>query len=192
MELKQERQLVERARGGDQEAYRELVEASQRQVYGLALRHTNRHEDADEIAQETFIRAYKGLRNFRGSSRFRTWLFRIAINCCFSFRRRAGRWSDTEEIDEGGVQLPDRSNPSPFRQVMGRETRRMVDKALEGLSKQQRTVFIMKYLQHHTIADISETIGCAPGTVKKQLFRAVNKMRDSLAPLLGYEGHGNE
>jgi RNA polymerase sigma-70 factor (ECF subfamily) len=189
MDLEQERQLVERARGGDQDAYRQLVEQNQRQVYGLALRHTNRHEDADEIAQEAFIRAYRGLRRFRGECSFRTWLFRIAVNCCFSHKRKAVREPATEDIANKADRIPDDSNPSPLSRAMGYQTRALVDRALDSLSRQQRSVFVMKYLQHFSIAEISETLGCAPGTVKKQLFRAVGRMREQLAPLLGTGGH---
>lgn len=188
MELEKERKLVERAQNGDQEAYRRLVEDNQRKVYGFALRYTNRHEDADEIAQETFIRAHRGLNTFRGRSSFRTWLYRIAVNCCHNHKRKEKRTAADEEIEEIGASLTDRKNPSPLRRAMDTQTRSMIDEALDKLSKQQRAVFVMKYLQHHSVAEISEALGCAQGTVKKQLFRAVGRMRENLAPLLGIEG----
>lgn len=187
MHLERETELVELAKKGDQDAYRQLVEHNQRNVYGLALRYTGKHDDADEIAQETFIRAYRGLPRFQGGSRFRTWLFRIAVNCCLSHKRKAARHDAVLGFDENERDFADEKNPSPLRSAVGWEVREKVGEALEGLSKKQKAVFVMKYLQHQTIAEISETLGCAPGTVKKQLFRAVGRMRQRLAPLLGIE-----
>ncbi len=185
-----ERQLVGRARSGDDEAFRELVEANHRRVYALALRYTRRHEEADEIAQETFIRAHRALGRFRGQAGFGTWLYRIAVNCCLSRRRRTARRPRTESLDGEGVRPPEDENPSPERKAIGSQTRRLVDRALDGLSRQQRMIFVMRFLKQHTLAEIAEALGCAEGTVKKQLFRATASVRRTLAPLLGREVAG--
>ena len=183
-----ERQLVGRARSGDDEAFRELVEANHRRVYALALRYTRRHEEADEIAQETFIRAHRALGRFRGQAGFGTWLYRIAVNCCLSRRRSAARQPRTESLDDGAsIRPPESGDPSPEREAIGSQTRRLVDRALDGLSRQQRMIFVMRFLRQHKLAEIAEALGCAEGTVKKQLFRATARVRRSLAPLLGRE-----
>ena len=189
MELDQERELVRKAQQGDDDAYRQLVEDSQRRVYSLALRYTRRHEDADEIAQETFLRAHRALGRFRGDAGFGTWVYRIAVNCCLSHRRKHGRTAEANAVEDVGEELQDRHNPSPLRQAISSQTRKLVDQALDELSPQQRLVFVMKFIQQRTITEIADKIGCAEGTVKKQLFRAVGRMRDSLAPLLGREGN---
>ncbi len=188
MDRERERDLVLRACKGDEDAFRLLVEDNMRRVYTLALRYRNSHEDADEIAQETFIRAHKALDRFRAESRFCTWVYRIAVNCCLSHRRKAGRLAGAERIDNADSRLPDNRNPSPLRRAISSQTRQKIDAALGNLSPRQRMVFVMKYLQQQTIAEIADHLGCAEGTVKKQLFRAVNRMRQLLAPLLDLKG----
>jgi RNA polymerase sigma-70 factor, ECF subfamily len=187
MEAQRERELIEMARNGDENAFRQLVEANMRKVYGLALRYLRRHEDADEAAQETFIRAYRSLDSFKGNARFSTWVYRIAVNYCLSHRRKAGRRAEHMAGVEVDERMPDVETPSQERMAMSVQTRDMVRGSLEQLSPQQRAVFVMKYLQHKTIADIADILECAEGTVKKQLFRAVNKVRDHLGPMLGRE-----
>lgn len=187
MDRGKEIELVELARNGHEDAFRQLVEANMRRVYGLALRFTSKHEDADEVAQETFIRAYRSLNRFQGNSRFGTWLYRIAVNCCLSLRRKMGRKDEMETEDEFVDVRPDNKSPSQERLAIDSQTRGMVTKALDTLSKQQRAIFVMKHLQHKTIAEIAEILDCAQGTVKQQLFRAVRKVRDYLAPIMREE-----
>jgi RNA polymerase sigma-70 factor (ECF subfamily) len=189
MDQGRERELVQRARNGDEEAFRLLVEDNQRRIYSLALRYTRRHEDADEVAQETFLRAHRSLKRFRGEAGFSTWVYRIAVNCCLSHKRKQGRIEETGRDDERiNGEFKDEKNPSPLRHAMASQTRGLINSAMDSLSPQQRMVFVMKFLQQRTIAEIADKIGCAEGTVKKQLFRAVGRMRDRLAPLLGTEG----
>lgn len=185
MESRREKRLIDLARNGVDDAYRELVEANMRHVYGLALRYTGRHEDADDVAQETFIRAYRSLGRFKGDSRFGTWVHRIAVNCCLTLRRKRGRVAAAELPEEAAKQGASGSGPSQERAVLGTQTRAFVRRALDELSEQQRAVFVMKHMQHKKITEIADILGCAEGTVKQQLFRAVRKVRDYLAPLLG-------
>lgn len=187
MDKRHERELVERARAGNEESFRNLVEAHMQRVYGLALRFTHRHEDADEIAQETFIKAYKALKSFRGKSSFGTWVYRIAVNNCLSHHRRVIRLQHPGTDEELDTQLPDTDSPSQERLAMGNQTRKLIGEALDDLSKQQRIIFVMKHLQQKTIAEIAEIMGCAQGTVKQQLFRAIRRMREKLSPALGIE-----
>ncbi len=189
MDPGKEQELVTRARKGDEEAFRLLVEDNQHRIYSLALRYTRRHEDADEVAQETFLRAHRSLKRFRGDAGFSTWVYRIAVNCCLSHRRKRSRMNEvgTDE-NEKQWEVPDVKNPSPLRHAMSSQTRGLINRAMDDLSPQQKMVFVMKFLQQRTIAEIAGRIGCAEGTVKKQLFRAVGRMRESLAPLLGTEG----
>lgn len=189
MDPGKERELVERARTGDEEAFRELVESSHRQVYALALRYTNHHADADEIAQEAFLRAYRGLGRFRGDASFGTWIFRITVNCCYSHSRQRREPAEANLAEGADSNIADEQNPSPFRKALSTQTRREIKAALGRLSPKQRLVFVMKFLQHKSLAEIAEESGCAVGTVKKQLFRAVGRMREALAPLLEVKGY---
>lgn len=187
MEPARERDLVDRARQGEEDAYRQLVEMHMRRIYSLAVRFTGRHEEADEVAQETFIRAFRSLGRFQGTASFGTWIYRIAINCCLSHRRRDKRSAiggAGVELDE---QMADERSPSQEQLAMEGQTRGLVARALDRLSGQQRAIFVMKHLQQKTIAEIADLLGCAEGTVKQQLFRAVHKVREHLAPVLGRE-----
>lgn len=179
--------MIELAQNGVDDAYRELVEAHMRKVYGLALRYTGKHEDADEVAQETFIRAYRSLDRFKGDARFGTWVYRIAVNCCLTLRRKRGRVQEKELPEEAAPLHAGSSGPTQERAAMGTQTRAFVRQALDVLSEQQRAVFVMKHMQHKKITEIADILGCAEGTVKQQLFRAVRKVRGYLAPLLGKE-----
>jgi RNA polymerase sigma-70 factor (ECF subfamily) len=187
MEIRRERELVEMARNGNEDAFRQLVEANMRRVYGLALRFTRKHEDADEVAQETFIRAFRSLDRFKGKSTFGTWVYRIAVNCSLSHKRKLIRTAGADAEDQIDDNMPDRSNPSQEKLAEGRQTRELINGALDGLSKQQRAIFVMKHLQQKKISEIADVLECAEGTVKQQLFRAVRKVREQLAPLIGRE-----
>ena len=184
MDSSKEKELIEMARNGREEAFRQLVEANMRRVYSVALKFTYRHADADDIAQETFIKAYQALKKFQGNSSFGTWVYRIAINCCLNRKRSKARKIEESHSDELNEMIPDDRTPSMERAVFGGQVRGKVEKALGKLSKQQRAIFIMKHLQHQKISEIAEHLGCAEGTVKQQLFRAVRRMRDELKPLI--------
>jgi RNA polymerase sigma-70 factor (ECF subfamily) len=187
MEIRRERELVEMARNGNEDAFRQLVEANMRRVYGLALRFTRKHEDADEVAQETFIRAFRSLDRFKGNSTFGTWVYRIAMNCSLSHKRKLVRTAGADAENQIDENMPDRSVPSQEKIAEGKQTKEMINNALDGLSKQQRAIFVMKHLQHKKITEIADVLECAEGTVKQQLFRAVRKVREQLAPLIGRE-----
>lgn len=182
MNGKRERDLVMRAQTGDEGAYRELVESNMRRVYSLALKYTGRHQDADDMAQETFIRAYKALPKFQGDSSFGTWVYRIAVNCCISLKRKQSRWGESIE-EEQMTNVEDQTATDAEQVTMARQTREQVASAMNALSPKQRAVFVMKYMQQKKIREIADALDCAEGTVKQQLFRAVKKMREELAPL---------
>jgi len=171
------------AQAGNDTAFRELVESNMRRVYSLALKYTGSHQDADDASQEAFIRAYKSLPKFKGNARFSTWIYRIAVNCCISLKRKQSRWGDCLD-EEFAHHIEDDDAFNQEQQTMSKQTRAMVGAAIETLSPQQRAVFVMKYLQQKKIREIADVLECAEGTVKQQLYRAVRKMRDELKPLV--------
>lgn len=183
MNRKRERELVMKAQAGNEFAYQQLVEANMRRVYSLALKYTGNHQDADDMAQEAFIKAYKALPRFQGDAAFGTWIYRIAINCCISLKRKKSRWGESLD-EEYAVHIEDPDSMDTERQTMARQTREKVSEAIENLSPQQRAIFVMKYLQQKKIREIADVLDCAEGTVKQQLYRAVRKMRDQLNPLM--------
>lgn len=184
MDSSKEWELIEMARNGTEDAFRQLVEANMKRVYAVALKFTYKHEDADDVAQETFIKAYQALKKFNGNSSFGTWVYRIAINCCLNRKRSIARKMEEQHTEELTEFHCDQKSPTMEQRVFGGQIRGRVEAALTKLSKQQRAIFIMKHLQHHKISEIAEHLQCAEGTVKQQLFRAVRRMRDELKPLI--------
>jgi RNA polymerase sigma-70 factor (ECF subfamily) len=183
MNRERERELVMKARDGDEYAYQQLVETHVRRVYSLALKYTGRHQDADDVAQDAFIRAYKSLDSFKGDSAFGTWVYRIAVNCCLTLKRKQSKWGESLD-EEFASHIEDKSALDNERITQSRQTKELVSEAMQKLSPQQRAIFVMKYLQQKTIREIASVLDCAEGTVKQQLFRAVRKMRNQLSPLM--------
>lgn len=187
-------ELVDRARKGDRWAAGKLFERHHQQIYNLAFwMCSGSVEDAKDITQEAFLRAFKNLRGFRGDSSFYTWLCRIAINICLDNRRKTGRWrnlisffserslSSREDQDsETGEGLGHSNDPSPLENLENKEFKDAMKKEFMALPEKQRLVFYLKVYQEMSVREISEVTGLAQGTVKTHLFRAMKAMRGSL------------
>jgi|ERR1700737_2988819 RNA polymerase sigma-70 factor (ECF subfamily) len=178
---------VARARAGDREAFRELVERHSHRVFQLAFRLTGNEEDAEDVVQDTFLKAYRGLSRFEERAQFLTWLHRIASNCAMDLaRRRPLRANRVEALDEGrplpGGEAGD-SIPDPERQATASETGRRVAAALTRLSPMERTAFVLRHFEGRPIAEIAQTLQIRAGAAKNCVFRAVSKLRRELAPL---------
>jgi RNA polymerase sigma-70 factor (ECF subfamily) len=178
---------VARARAGDREAFRELVERHSHRVFQLAFRLTGNEEDAEDVVQDTFLRAYRGLSRFEERAQFLTWLHRIASNCAMDLaRRRPLRADRVEPLDEGrplpGGEASD-SIPNPERQALASETGRRVAAALTRLSPMERTAFVLRHFEGRPISEIAQTLQIRAGAAKNCVFRAVSKLRRELVPL---------
>jgi RNA polymerase sigma-70 factor (ECF subfamily) len=175
---------VARARAGDEEAFRVLVERHSRSIYRLAYRMTSRAEDAEEVVQDTFVRAYRQLGRFEARSNFATWLYRIAFNCSIDYlRARPGR--ESTEPQERLEQLSGQSSgPSMEDLVYAGEIGGQVQLALESLSAQERAAFLMRHYQGCSIAEICRVLNLRSNAAKHSIFRAVKKMRLALRPLV--------
>jgi RNA polymerase sigma-70 factor, ECF subfamily len=181
--------LIRRAQQGDAAAFEELIRNYDRAVLGLAMHLTKSKEDAQDIYQEAFLRAYKNLGRFRFECSFYTWMHRIVTNLCLDrlrYNQRRVRAVEPETSDEGEEQdpidrLPDhRPGASPERSLMNRELRERVAGALGKLSPKERIVFELKHyhgLRLRTIAGFFET---SEGVMKNTLFRATHKLRAAL------------
>jgi len=179
-----ERHLVERARGGDRAAFREIVEAHQQLVYRVALALTRDHHDAEDVVQDVFVKAYGSLGSFRGEAALATWLHRMAATTAISaVRRRRVRSAGRLENEEGApLPLPDRSvTGDPARRAEGRAVRDAVNRALATLSGAERTVFLLRHHGEMSLAEVARATGRADGTVRNLLFRALRKLRRELA-----------
>jgi RNA polymerase sigma-70 factor (ECF subfamily) len=190
-----EKLLIDRARRGDMEAFHELVERSKIMTYRVAYDLTGNRQDAEDLSQEVYVRAYRALKNFRGDSKWSTWLYRIITNVSHDhWRKESTRRIDYMEnlenhnskIDEAKVQ----ANPGPDRIAEGAIIQSNIDRALNALSPQERTVFVLRHYNHLQLNEIAATLKIAEGTVKSYLFRAVKTLQKELAfyrPELGLE-----
>jgi RNA polymerase sigma-70 factor, ECF subfamily len=178
-------ELVSLARNGDHQAFEELVERHKQKAYRIAFDFTRDREEAKDLSQEAFLRAYTHLGSFDGRSGFYTWFYRILVNVCLDYKRRKQRTS-TEEFNEAIEHQVEPSQvsqkpPSPDQQVLAGQLSRKVSAALEALPPKQRTAFILRNNQGLSIKEIAAMMQTAEGTVKVHLHRAVTALRQSLA-----------
>jgi len=177
---------VSRARAGDSDAFRLLVEQHSRPVFRVAYRMTGNEHDADDVVQETFLRAYRQLDRFEERANFGTWLHRIAINCALDLLRSRGRLErhyggDPEEAEMRGAASND---PQQDRLLLSAELRVQVAAAMEKLSGNERTAFILRHFEGMPVEEIGRTLGIQVNAAKHTIFRAVRKLRESLEPFV--------
>jgi RNA polymerase sigma-70 factor (ECF subfamily) len=180
--------LVTRTRTGDTDAFRVLVERHSRPLFRLAYRMTGNQQDAEDIVQESFLRAYKQLARFDQRASFGTWLYRIAVNCSVDLVRARKRRNELagradSEVDDPTLALPS-PDPAPDRIAMSGEVRDRVAEAMTELSVAERTAFVLRHFEGMCIEDVSRVLGCQPGAAKHSVFRAVQKLRRALEPLV--------
>jgi RNA polymerase sigma-70 factor (ECF subfamily) len=176
-----EQHLIQRAQKGDHEAFAGLVSEHQRYVYNLALRVLKNEEEALDLAQETFVRAWTALPNFRGQSRFRTWLYRIATNLCYN-RLPNLRRSLNELGDEAIAELPEREIhfDNPAHGLESRELRTYLHQAMDQLDENYRLLISLRYQNELSYEEIANLLNLPLGTVKTGLFRARQQLRRAL------------
>jgi len=179
--------LVAKSQRGDMEAFRILIERYEKGVYNLAYRMLKNREDAEDAAQEVFLKVFTYLRGFRGESSFATWLYRIATNGCINRIRRPKFLSfeelkkefEDEEPSAEPPQLVDRS-PLPEELAEQREIQQLLHRAIDELPDNYRLVITLRHLQGLSYKEIAETLDLPVGTVKTYLFRAKNILKAKL------------
>ena len=176
---------VAKARDGDQDAFRGLVERHSRSIYRLAYRMTGRPEDAEDVVQDTFVRAYRQLGRFEARSNFATWLYRIGFNCAIDYMRARPKRETVETHDTLDQMTRENVNPSMDDLVYAGEIGERVQTALGGLSAQERAAFLMRHYHGCSIEEICQSLGLKTNAAKHSIFRAVKKMRVALKPLMG-------
>lgn len=174
---------VERARGGDPDAFRLLVEKHSRVIFRVAYRMTGNEHDADDVVQEAFLRAYRQIEHFEERANFSTWLHRIAINCSLDLLRARGRHDKHYggEADESALEA---TAPQPDRLVLSAELQQHVSAALERLSGNERTAFVLRHFEGMPVEEIGRTLGIQVSAAKHTIFRAVKKLREALQPFV--------
>jgi len=181
--------LARRAAAGDRETFRELVDEHSAQVYRIALGLVRNHHDAEEVVQETFLRAFRGLHRFRGDAAFSSWLYRIAVNCGRDVGRKRQRlWWELSMGPSPVLAWPepvaDHPDHDPERLAASKKLRADIDRAVLGLTERERIIFVLRHDAGLKLAEIAQVIGRTEGTVKNLLFRAVRKLRSSLEAYL--------
>ena len=177
------------ARDGNSEAFRALVEQHSRAVYRLAHRLTGNASDAEDIVQETFLRAYKQIGRFESRANFGTWLHRIAVNCSIDLirsrpHREAGRDAADLDLIGSGPVTTKTVEASPERLMLSAEVQQQIGVAMTTLSQMERAAFVLRHFEGHSIEEISRALGLKVNAAKHSVFRAVKKMRVALEPLL--------
>lgn len=176
-----EQPLIQRAQKGDHEAFAALVAEHQRYVYNLALRVLKNEDEALDLAQETFVRAWMALPNFRGQSQFRTWLYRIVTNLCYN-RLPNLRRSLNDLGDDIIAEIPetDPAFDNPAHGLESRELRSYLHKAIDDLDENYRLLISLRYQNELSYEEIASMLNLPLGTVKTGLFRAKEQLRRAL------------
>ena len=181
MTASQEAEIVRRVLEGDADAFGAIVDEYQKNVYNLALRMTGNPEDAQDMSQEAFIKAFNSLASFRGDSKLSVWLYRIVSNVCLDFlRSRKRRQTVSLNMDdgEGGsseLEIPDLS-AMPEEELNRRLTREAVRKGLLSLPEDQREILLLRKIEGLSYDEIAQALGLEAGTVKSRIFRARKRL----------------
>ena len=181
--------VLAQARSGNREAFRTLVERHSRAVFRVAYRVTGNEADAEDVVQETFLKAYAELQRFESRSGLGTWLHRIAANCAIDLLRKRPKQTVSHQ-DEDAAPLVERlatPEAGPERVAQGRELRARLDLAMADLTPLERAAFTLRHLEQQPIELIATALGQNAAATRHSIFRAVAKMRRALAPLVRTE-----
>ena len=179
--------IVRAVLAGDKEAYGALVARHSHSVFRVAFRITGNEADAEEVVQETFLRGYQRLQGFESRSQFGTWIYRIAVNCALNMTTKR-KIETTHQIAEDAdptqrqVQVADPA-AGPERLLMSREIESMQKAAMQNLTATEQTAFVLRHMEDRSTEEIATVLHIAPNAAKQAVFRAVQKLRRSLAPL---------
>ncbi len=173
-------ELIDETLGGNQAAYADLVKRHQRFVFTLAMRFAKNREDAEEIAQDCFIKAYRSLSSFQKQSKFSTWLYSIVYTTAMTFLRK--RRVDTDSIDDENtyIQLESQSSGMKNNMAENRSRSYYLNQAIEQLLPDDATIITLFYMGEQSLEEIGQTLGIDPNTVKVKLFRARQRLKEKL------------
>ena len=181
-------ELVARSIGGDPDSFNELIRRWERPIYALAYRQLRREEDARDVCQETFLRAFRALHGFRGQAKFSSWLYRIALNLCRDWMRRERRTpvvQTPEDVDLMELAAAREPSESIEDRVARNDLSRLVERAMTLLPEEQRTAIVLKEYHGLTFQEIADMIGCPLSTVKTRVYQGLAVLRRELAKSAG-------
>lgn len=175
-----EKKIIEKVLGGDANAFEELVLKYEKTVYNLALRMVGDRDDAFDMTQEAFIKAYGSLSSFRGDSKFSVWIYRIATNVCLDFLRSKSRKQQvsltvSDDDEDAQLDIPD-PKADPEQQLMQKISMQSVEEGLKTLPDKQRQILVMRELGGMSYAEIGAALSLEEGTVKSRIFRARKRL----------------
>ena len=184
--------LVDRARAGDLQAFRELVERYQNRALSIAIGVVGSREDAEDVVQEAFLKAYRNLGSFRGQSSFYTWLYRIVFNLAIDLSRKRYRRSETNVGDHSSMDVLSHhssgdvsdflgSVPDPDQAMQRTELGQSIARALDSLSAEHRAVIVLREIDGLSYSEISDVVGCSKGTVMSRLHHARKRLQRALS-----------
>jgi RNA polymerase sigma-70 factor (ECF subfamily) len=179
--------VLAQARAGNRDAFRTLVERHSRAVFRVAFRIMGNEQDAEDVVQDTFLKAYREISRFEARSGFGTWIHRVAANCAIDAIRRRPKHVMQESGDDEVEPLLARlasPAPGPDRQAAGQQLRARIESVLQGLTPLERAAFTLRHLEQRPVEEISVALGQSPTATRHSIFRAVAKMRRELAPLV--------
>jgi RNA polymerase sigma-70 factor, ECF subfamily len=177
-------ELVARSISGDTESFNELILRWERPIFALAYRTIGREEDARDVCQETFLRAFRALPGFRGQAKFSSWLYRIALNLCRDWARRERRTPTVQAPEDMDLmELAAAKEPSESIEtlVARKDLTRIVERAMARLPEEQRTAIVLKEYHGLTFQEIADLVGCPLSTVKTRLYQGLTVLRRELA-----------
>ena len=182
--------LVQRVQQGDRRAFDQLVQRYQHKVLKLVMRYVRNHAEAEDVAQEAFLKAYRAIQSFRGDSAFYTWIYRIAVNPAKNYIASRGRRVSESKVDiedaeriDGGEALKDADNPEG--ELARDELKKVIDKAIADLPQDLRSAVTLREFDGLSYEEIAEIMDCPVGTVRSRIFRAREAIDARLRPLLG-------
>lgn len=180
-------ELVRRSQGDDERSFGELVNRYESKVYSLALKMLRNPEDAEDVLQDTFLRAYRGIKSFQGNSTFSTWVYRITANSALMrLRKKQLPTVSIEDADEreAPINIADWA-PGPVEQLLSQETQSVMNEAIDALPAEFRQVFVLRDIEELSNADVADILDLSVAAVKSRLHRARLKVRNRLATYFG-------
>jgi len=182
------RQLIEACQRGDPEAFRALFEKHKDMVYSVALRYAGDAAEAQDIAQDTFLKLFSTIGSFRGESNFEAWLYRMVVNRCFDQKRKTRR---LVALLDGVIDAQRTPGGSALDEVLREEMSAHVKSVVESLSPEQRMVVVLRYTKGLSYDEIAAILGCSAGTIASRLIRAHRVLERRLARIAGVRSKSN-
>jgi RNA polymerase sigma-70 factor (ECF subfamily) len=179
-----DQQAIRQVLGGDRDAYRVLMERHFATIFRVTFRITGNEQDAEEAAQEAFLRAYNKLPEFRHNAGFGTWVYRIAMNCALNLverRNREASWNAAPlETEYGTEKFASEPQRGPEQALLDREAVHLRERAMRQLTPMERTAFVLRHMEDQPIGEIAAALGVPANSAKQAVFRAVGKLRRAL------------